>query len=104
MLLPARLDATLGTALEAAGAEVDEVRLLDRRPVPGAGLDALAARADSGEVDWLVLASAFTMTALERLGRPLASLVTPRVGLAAVGPASAAAVRRAAGRVDRDAC
>lgn len=100
VLLPARLDPVLRTALESAGAVVDEVKLLERLPCASTDLDALAARLLAGQVDWLVVASAYTVTALQSLGHPLASLVTPRLGLAAVGPTSAAALRRAAGRVD----
>lgn len=100
VLLPARLDSTLRAALEAAGADVDEVTLLERRPCPGTDLEALAERLRAGEVNWLVIASAYTVKALELLGHPLGELASPHAGLAAVGPTSAAAVRRAVGRVD----
>lgn len=100
ILLPSRQLPALREAIEAAGGAVDEVALLDRRPVPGPSLEALPGRIRAGEIDWLVITSAYTPTALDQLGSPLAGLVTPRLRLAAVGPASAGELERLVGRVD----
>ncbi|MCW5953585.1 MAG: uroporphyrinogen-III synthase, partial [Propionibacteriaceae bacterium] len=60
VLLPARSSDALRAALVEAGAEVDEVQLLDRRPVANPALEGLPERIRAGEVDWLVITSAFT--------------------------------------------
>ncbi|MFV0451781.1 MAG: uroporphyrinogen-III synthase [Propioniciclava sp.] len=86
--------------LETAGARVDEVPFLHREPRPDAALDELSTRLASGRVTWLVATSAFTLSACAVLGHPWNRLVPATVGVAAVGPASAAAVRAALGRVD----
>ncbi len=99
ILLPARWSSELGAAIVAAGGEVDEIQLLDRRPTPSAALDALPGRCSAGEVDWLVITSVFTVVALEKLGHPLGEWCPSRVALAAVGPASARAAEEAVGRV-----
>ena len=83
-----------------AGADVDEVAFLRREPVENLALEALPARLASGEVTWLVVTSAFTLTAFDRLGYPWERIVPPTVRVAAVGPTSSAAVLDALGRVD----
>lgn len=99
ILLPARWSPELGTAIVAAGGEVDEIQLLDRRPTPSPALDALPGRCQAGELDWLVITSAFTLLALEQLGHPLGQWCPPQLALAAVGPTSASAVHHHTGRV-----
>ena len=98
ILLPQRWSDALESALVEAGAQVDEVQLLDRRPVANPALHVLPGRIRAGEVDWLVITSAFTTVALRELGHPLAALCPDGLGLAAVGPTSAAAVRGETGR------
>lgn len=98
ILLPARSAGGLATGIAAAGGRVEQLPLLDRRPVPSPALDALPERLRAGEADWLVVTSAFTVVALAELGRPLEAWGCPQVLLAAVGPASARAVEAAVGR------
>lgn len=98
VLLPGRSADALRAALVEAGAEVDEVRLLDRRPVAHPALERLPERIRAGEVDWLVITSAFTTVALRELGHPLGALCPAGLALAAVGPTSAAAVLGETGR------
>lgn len=100
MLLPERPDRRLADALRAAGAEVDEVALISRTPVPSVELPALADQLAGGLFDWLVLTSAYTVEALARLGHPLYTLLAPDLRIAAVGDATAAAVRACGGWVD----
>ena len=100
VLLPRRPDRRLADALRAAGAGVDEVDLVARVPAPGVQVERLAAELAAGGFDWLVITSAFTVEALGRLGHPLYSLVSPGLRIAAVGDATAAAVRAAGGWVD----
>lgn len=99
ILLPHRWSGAVRAALTEAGADVDEVQLLDRRPVLAPGLVALPQQIAAGEVDWLVITSAFTAAALRELGYPLAMLCPPGLAVASVGPASALAVQTEIGRV-----
>ena len=98
VLLPGRSSGALRAALVEAGAEVDEVQLLDRRPVANPALERLPARFRAGEVDWLLITYAFTTVALRALGHPLSALCPDGLALAAVGPSSAAAVQAETGR------
>ncbi|HRA75295.1 MAG TPA: uroporphyrinogen-III synthase [Propionicimonas sp.] len=100
ILLPQRGDRRLAEALRHAGAEVDEVALITRTPVPSQALHELAGDLAAGRYQWLAISSAFTVEALARLSYPLYRLVTPTLGVAAVGRSTAAAVRAACGRVD----
>lgn len=54
----------------------------------------------TGRYDWLVLTSARTVSALRELGVDLAVVLPEHTKIAAVGPATAAAVREAGLRVD----
>ncbi|MGC4154806.1 MAG: uroporphyrinogen-III synthase [Propionicimonas sp.] len=99
ILLPGRSSDVMRAALVDAGAEVDEVQLLDRRPLANPALEGLPERILAGEVDWLVITSAFATVALRELGHPLGVLCPAGLALAAVGPTSAAAVLGETGRV-----
>jgi len=100
VLLPRRADRRLADALRGAGAEVDEVDLIARAPVPTTELPVLADQLAGGLFDWLVLTSGYTLEALARLGHPLYTLLSPGLRIAAVGDATAAAVRAGGGWVD----
>ncbi|MFV0405902.1 MAG: uroporphyrinogen-III synthase [Propioniciclava sp.] len=100
ILLARRSDPQWHVALTAAGAQVDQVAFLERQPQPSHALDLVPQRLSTGEISWLVATSAHTLIACAALGHPWARLVPASVRVAAVGPASAAAVRAALGRVD----
>lgn len=100
VLLPQRTDRRLADALRAAGVEVDEVELISRTPVPSDELAGVADQLSGGLFDWLVLTSSYTLEALTRLGHPLYRLLCPDLQIAAVGDATAAAVRASGGWVD----
>ncbi len=98
--MPRRDDPSLASALAAAGALVDEVDFIQRLPLESPELDRAAEVAHRGGFAWLAITSAFTVFALERTGHPLASLIGAGSRVAAVGRATAAAVRNAGVGVD----
>lgn len=100
ILLPRREASELARAFAEAGARVDEVTLLRRVAVASADVDAFVARARAGRFDWLAITSAHTVEALASLGHPLSELAARSPRVAAVGAATASAVRAAGVRVD----
>lgn len=77
----------IADALAAAGAEVDSVELTRTVPLEPGNRSAVAARLAAGAYAWVVLGSARTLEHLDLTGLP------PATRLAAVGPATARAVR-----------
>ena len=96
ILLPERSPAGTAEALAAAGAAVVQTSFTASHPLPTAELE--AALAESW--DWVVLTSAATLTTLAGLGFDLAGRLPDGVRVAAVGPATASALRGAGVTVD----
>jgi len=96
ILLPERCPAGTAEALTAAGAAVVQSTFTTQRPLPTTELEeALAAGCD-----WLVVTSANTVTVLGQQGFDLAPRLAEGTRVAAVGPATASALRGAGVTVD----
>lgn len=110
VLVPSSADASTGPsglqrALEAAGARVTAARLITvEPPVDGGALDAAVRRWVAGRYRWLAFTSASTVTVWSARTRALDLYSDGSAGapsrIAAVGPATARAVREAGWPVD----
>jgi hydroxymethylbilane synthase len=96
VLLPERSPSGTAAALTAAGAEVVSAAFTRFEPLPTAELAAALAVT----WDWVVVTSATTVTALDEAGVRLADRLPDTVKVAAVGPATAEALRTAGIGVD----
>jgi len=96
ILLPERAPAGTADALVSAGAAVVQSSFTTQRPLPTTELEAALTEG----CDWLVVTSASTVAALGEQGFDLAARLPTTTKVAAVGPATASALRQAGIAVD----
>ena len=96
ILVPERCPAGTAEALASAGAVVVQSRFTTQQPLPESAFE----EALAGGFHWLVVTSANTMAVLRQQGRDLAARLPAGARVAAVGPATASALRAAGITVD----